>query len=57
MKNILNLKINKLAADAVERVSILLGAFNSFSSRFFSYLNPAFLDFLGRSVKMPQGSS
>jgi hypothetical protein len=36
---------------------ILLGTFNSFSPRSFSFLNPALLDFPNKNVKMLQGSS
>jgi hypothetical protein len=57
MKNILNLEIDKLAVDAVERVNILSRAFNSLSPRSSSFLNPALLDFSDKSVKVPQNSS
>jgi hypothetical protein len=33
-------------------VDFLSGAFNSFSPRFFSFLDPAFLGFFGRSAEV-----
>jgi hypothetical protein len=57
MKNILDLKIDELAADAAERVNILLKVLNSFSSRFFSFIDPALLGSPGKSVEMSQDSS
>jgi hypothetical protein len=53
MKNILNLEMDKLAADTAERVNILLKIFNSPSPRFFSFFNPALLDSPDKTVKMP----
>jgi hypothetical protein len=52
MKNILDLEINELAADAAKGVSILLGALNSLSSRFFSFFNSALLGSLNRTAEM-----
>jgi hypothetical protein len=52
MKNILNLKMNELAADAVKEINILLKAFNSPSSRFFSFFNPALLGSPNKIVKI-----
>jgi hypothetical protein len=57
MKNILDLKIDELAADAAERVNILLKVLNSFSSRFFSFIDPALLGSPSKSVEMSQDSS
>jgi hypothetical protein len=52
MKNILNLKINKLAVDTAEKISILLETLNSFSSRSSSFLNSALLGSPDRTVKV-----
>jgi hypothetical protein len=53
MKNILDLEMDELAADAVEGVSILLGAFNSLSPRSFSFFDPALLGSPGRTAEVP----
>jgi hypothetical protein len=57
IKNILNLEMDKLAADITKGVDILLEILNSFSPRFFSFINPTLLGFPDKSVKMLQSNS
>jgi hypothetical protein len=53
IKNILNLEINKLAADIIKKISILLKALNSPSPRFFFFFfNPALLGSPDKTVKI-----
>jgi hypothetical protein len=52
MKNILNLEMNELAADAVKKVNILLEALNSPLPRFFSFFNPALLGSPNKTAKI-----
>jgi hypothetical protein len=52
MKNILNLEMDKFAADAVKRIGILSGAFNFFSLQSFSFFNSALLGSLNKIAKV-----
>jgi hypothetical protein len=52
MKNILNLKINKLAVDTVKKINILSGALNFLSSQFFSFFNLALLGSPDKTAKI-----
>jgi hypothetical protein len=58
-RNILNLKIDELIAEKALPGSFnaSLEVFNSPSPRFFSFFNPALLDFPDRIVKVPQNNS
>jgi hypothetical protein len=56
LENILNLEIDKFAADIAEGV-ILLETLNSLSFRFFSFFDPALLNSPDKSVKVLQDSS
>jgi hypothetical protein len=53
MKNILNLKIDKLAADIIKRINILLETLNSPSPRSFFFLNPALLGSPDKIAEIP----
>jgi hypothetical protein len=56
-RNILELKMDEIMtsnfSETFQKGIILLEAFSSLSSRFFSYLNPALLGFFGKNVKVP----
>jgi hypothetical protein len=54
-QNILNLEMNEMVSNLSEILQkriILLEALNFPSPRFFSFINPAFLNFPDRSVEM-----
>jgi hypothetical protein len=52
MKNILDLEIDKLAADIIKGIGILLKALNFFSFRSSFFINPAFLGISNKNVKV-----
>jgi len=54
-QNIFNLEMDEMVNDlpeVLQKEVILLRALNSLSPRSFSFINPAFLGSLGRSVKV-----
>jgi hypothetical protein len=51
-----DLEMDEFVTIIIEGI-ILLRVLNSFSSRFFFFLDPAFLGFFGKSVKVLQDSS